>query len=333
MTFLVIMVGILSLVNKGDSEDDIRSSTVSQTLVFVVCITFFGYAWTRLFQPRPALQHVPENRTLVSAGFWKIYKTAQTIVLHHSAIKFFLISAAFTQAATTTFSTIAITYMTEQLNFTSKENGMAILILLIFGVPGAKIAAWMNSKIDPRRSLQINLVFWILSIALASAFLYRPNQQITAYIFAAFWGLAIGWVYPTEKTLYVTIIPRGQEGELMGTYICACQLLSWCPPLIFSIMNEMGFPMRLGMITLCIFFSTSFVILFFVGDYKEAVAHARDIDNGLIPFQADPLSQAIGACYEQFSDEVVCNPGLLADDLESTLGIHTDKEDSDDIKQ
>jgi hypothetical protein len=33
------------------------------------------------------------------------------------------------------------------------------------------------------------------------------------------WGLAIGWVYPTEKAPYVTIIPRGQEAELMGTYI------------------------------------------------------------------------------------------------------------------
>jgi hypothetical protein len=148
-----------------------------------------------------------------------------------------------------------------------------------------------------------------------------------------FWGVAIGWVYPTEKTIYVTIIPRGQEGELMGTYICACQLLSWCPPLIFSIMNEMGFTMRLGMITLCIFFSVSFVILFFVGDYYEAVSHARDIDNGLIPFQADPLSQAIGACYEQFADEVVCNPGLLSDDLESTLAMDAAKVDSDDIKK
>ena len=216
VVFLVAMVGILSVINRNDN---IRSSTISQTVVFIVCLTFFGYAWTRLFRPRPASQRVPKDHTLLSAGFWKIQKTAQTILLHHSAIKWFLVSAAFTQAATTTFSTIAITYMTEQLGFTSKENGIAILILLLFGVPGTRVAAWLTSSIDPIRSLQTNLIFWICSVSAASLFLYKPDQQGMAYVFAMFWGLAMGWVYPTEKTLYVTIIPRGQEGKLIIMFL------------------------------------------------------------------------------------------------------------------
>jgi MFS transporter, UMF1 family len=318
VVFLMLMVAVLSLVNRGNG---VRSSTVSQTVVFILCFTLFGYAWTRLFRPRPASQQVPKDKTLVSAGFWKIYKTAQTILLHHSAIKWFLVSAAFTQAATTTFSTIAITYMTEQLGFASRENGIAILILLLFGVPGTRIAAWLNSSLNPIRSLQINLIFWICSITSAALLLHQPEQQITAYVFAMFWGLAIGWVYPTEKTLYITIIPRGQEAELMGTYICACQFLSWLPPLIFSVMNEMGFSMRIGLFSLTIYFAVSFSILFFVGDYSEAVAHAKQIDEGLISFTSDALSNAIGACYEHLADEVGCQPGLLADDLDSAIGM------------
>ncbi|KAG7353650.1 vacuole effluxer Atg22 like protein [Nitzschia inconspicua] len=325
VVFLILMVGVLSLVNR---REGVRSSTVSQTVVFVVCITFFGYAWTHLFKPRPASQQIPENKTLISAGFWKIYKTAQTIVLHHSAIKWFLVSAAFTQAATTTFSTIAITYMTEQLGFSSRENGIAILFLLLFGVPGTRIAAWLNKSVNPIRSLQINLIFWICSVSAAAIFLHQPDQQVMAYVFAMFWGLAMGWVYPTEKTLYVTIIPRGQEAELMGTYICACQFLSWLPPMIFSVMNEMGFSMRIGIFSLTVYFTVSFFILFFVGDYDEAVAHAKQIDDGLIPFTADALSNAIGACYEQFADETGCQPGLLADDLGSTIGMGTIRDDS-----
>mmetsp|Transcript_15261 Transcript_15261/g.24742 ORF Transcript_15261/g.24742 Transcript_15261/m.24742 type:complete len:593 (+) Transcript_15261:32-1810(+) len=318
VVFLMAMVGGLSLLNR---DEQYRSSTISQTVVFVVCCIFFGYAWTSLFRPRPASQQVPENKTLVSAGFWKIYKTAQTILLHHSAIKWFLVSAAFTQAATTTFSTIAITYMTEQLGFDSRENGTAILILLLFGVPGTRIAAWLTSSINPIRSLQTNLIFWICSIAAAAVCLYKPDQQGTAYVFAMFWGLAIGWVYPTEKTLYVTIIPRGQEAELMGTYICACQMLSWLPPLIFSVMNEMGFSMRSGLITLTFYFTVSFFILFLVGDYDEAVAHARQIDEGIIPFAENPdaLATAIGACYEEFADERMCQPGLVLDDTEDPM--------------
>ena len=123
--FLIVMIGILSWINKGDR---FNTATLSQTVVFIICGSCFGYAWTRLFRPRPASQVVPENRTLLSSGFWKIYETGQTILLYHSAIKWFLVAAAFSEAATTTFSTIAITYMTEQLGFDSRENGIAILV-------------------------------------------------------------------------------------------------------------------------------------------------------------------------------------------------------------
>jgi MFS-type transporter involved in bile tolerance (Atg22 family) len=101
---------------------------------------------------------------------------------------------------------------------------------------------------------------------------------LSAYCFAAIWGLSTGWVYPTEKVLYCTIIPKGQEAELMGVYICACQILSWLPPLVFTIMNESGISMRIGLLTLNAYFLISFVILFFVGDYQAALEHAQVAD-------------------------------------------------------
>ena len=109
----------------------------------------------------------------------------------------------------------------------------------------------------------------------------------------------------------------------MGTYICACQMLSWLPPLIFSVMNETGFSMRAGLFTLTFYFAVSFCILFFVGDYKEAVAHAKAIDDGLISFDvtaANDLAHAIGACYEEFADEAICHPGMMLADAASTTG-------------
>lgn len=278
--FLIFMVGVLTAMSRYIA---IRSSLLSQTLVFVICLSLFGYAWTKLFRSRPASQKVPPGETVLSAGFSKIQKTSRTIFLHHSAIKWLLVSVAFTQAATTTFSTITITYLTEQLRFDSRENGIAILILLLFGVPGTQIAVWFAKAYNPIVSLQANLCLWIISIILACIFMHQPGQHGMAYAFAVIWGLALGWVYPTEKSLFVTIIPRGQEAELMGTYICCGEILSWLPPLIFSIMNEMGFSMRVGLLTLSVYFSISFCILFLVGDYNEAVAHAKAIDEFCIP--------------------------------------------------
>lgn len=198
--------------------------------------------------------------------------------MHHSAIKWFLISVIFTEAATYTFSTIAITYMTDQLDFTAKENGICILILLLFGVPGTRLAAWTN-QINPIHSLQACLLLWIATTSISALVMKNPGQQNLAYVFAMLWGLCLGWIHPTEKTLYCTIIPRGQEAELMGTYICAWQVLSWLPSLVFSILNEAGFSMRFGLFSLTFYFMVSFFLLFMVGDYEEAVEHARAFDH------------------------------------------------------
>jgi UMF1 family MFS transporter len=273
--FLIVMIVILSMINRNGL---FGTTTISQSVVFVVCSVFFGYAWTNLFSPRPARHRIPVGQSLVSAGFWKIYKTGRTILQHHSAIKWMLVSVSFTEAATTTFTTVAITYMTLFLQFTPRQNGIAILLLLLFGLPGTRLAAWSTARFNPQRSLQACLVLWIVTTAAASLLLKQPNQEVLAYIFAMIWGIGIGWIYPSEKTLYVTIIPRGQEAELMGVYICACQILSWLPPLVFSIMTELGLSMRIALLGLTIYFLIGLLVSFLVGDYEEAVRHGKQID-------------------------------------------------------
>lgn len=277
VVFLVLMVVILSVV-PNNLLDFYSPVEFSQTVIVLICTCFLGYAWTFLFRKRPASQHIPERSPLLAAGFYKIFQTSQTILMHHSAIKWFLISVIFTEAATYTFSTIAITYMTDQLDFTAKENGICILILLLFGVPGTRLAAWTN-QINPIHSLQACLLLWIATTSISALVMKNPGQQNLAYVFAMLWGLCLGWIHPTEKTLYCTIIPRGQEAELMGTYICAGQVLSWLPSLVFSILNEAGFSMRFGLFSLTFYFMVSFFLLFMVGDYEEAVEHARAFDH------------------------------------------------------
>mmetsp|Transcript_728 Transcript_728/g.1752 ORF Transcript_728/g.1752 Transcript_728/m.1752 type:complete len:652 (-) Transcript_728:38-1993(-) len=295
--FLVAMVGILTVFNSDERFETIR---ISQSWVFGITTLFMGYSWVRLFRPRPASQKIAPGDTLVSAGFWKIFKTSRTILMHHNAIKWFLVAASLSEAATTAFSTIAITYMTEQLGFTARENGIAILLLMIFGIPGTKLASWLKTTINPITSLQICLVVWILTISSASVFLRSAEHTNLAYMYACIWGIAIGWVYPTEKALYVTIIPHGQEAELMGTYICACQIISWLPPLIFSVSNEAGYSMKFGLSTLTFFFFMSFMTLFLMGDYDEAVVRARLIDEGKCVFAETPTNETIlASCYNE----------------------------------
>jgi MFS-type transporter involved in bile tolerance (Atg22 family) len=275
VVFLLTIVGVLNVAGIGYGQE-VLAAQVSQTTVFIVITLFFGIAWSKMFQERQASHTIPQGTTLVNAGFVKLFRTAQEITTHHRALKWFLVSAAMTQSATTSFSSIAITYMTDQLLFGPEENAISIFLLLVFAVPGAKLAQVLTRWISPIQSLKCCLLLWMVATASASFLLRGKGQELVAYGFAVVWGLCMGWVYPTEKALYCSIIPSGQDAELMGVYIFACQIFSWLPPFVFSLMNETGFSMRTGLFSLNGYFFISFIVLQNrVGDYGDAVLYAE----------------------------------------------------------
>lgn len=276
--FLTGMIIILIVLGIGEGQE-VAAARLSQSVVFHVCIIFFGIAWTKFFRERPASQAVPEGSTVASAGFRRLIHTSQRILTHHGSVKWFLVAVAFADSAAATFSSIAITYMTDQLGFSPSETGICILLLLIFAVPGTKVAAMLTRRFDPVRSLQCCLVVWIINTGFAALVLRGAGQQMTAYGFAVVWGISIGWQYPSEKTLYCSIIPVGQEAEMMGLYIFASQILAWLPPLVFTLLNEAGFSMQLGLFSLNIYFAISLVVMTLLfGGYDEAIHHTGSFD-------------------------------------------------------
>jgi UMF1 family MFS transporter len=277
VVFLLFMVVILRSMDIGIGQE-VQAAQLSQCVVFGVGLLLFGFAWLRLFRKRPPKQLVPEGDTLFNAGFRRLFHTSRKIVTNYASLKWFLVSASFTQGTVTTFNSIAITYMTDQLRFNPAEIGLTILILLLSAVPGTRIATIMTNRFNPVRSLQCCIAVWIINTSLASIILRGEGQQKAAFAFAVVWGLSIGWVYPSEKTLYCSIIPAGQEAELMGVYIFACQILSWLPPFVFSLLNEFGFSMQLGLFSLNVYFAISLFVLILMGDYNAAVAHASSFD-------------------------------------------------------
>ena len=86
----------------------------------------------------------------------------------------------------------------------------------------------------------------------------------------------IGWKYTAERCLVCQIIPKGQDAELMGYYLFAGQILLWLPLLIFTVLNEKGVNMRIGIASVGGFFVAALVAYIYVGSYKEAVRIANE---------------------------------------------------------
>lgn len=180
------------------------------------------------------------------------------------------------ESATAALITIATTYMSHFLEMNANEIGIVFLAVLIMGAPGSKLGEFIGLRYDPLVSAKACVIFFITTTTtLASFVLTGPQDKHLTAIFGTTWGLALGWLHPMHSTLFITITPTGQETELMSMYLFCGQVLSWLPPLLFTILNEAGVSMSIGLASLNLFFLAGLVCLHLMGDYNVALEQAR----------------------------------------------------------
>ncbi len=88
--------------------------------------------------------------------------------------------------------------------------------------------------------------------------------------------LSIHLLFPIERYLAITIIPKNKDAELMGAYLFFGQILAWLPPLVFTALNEAAVSIRISMLSLLIFWFISVVCLQIMGPYETAVRQANE---------------------------------------------------------
>jgi hypothetical protein len=125
---------------------------------------------------------------------------------------------------------------------------------------------------NPLNSYRLGLVLVAALVALTVAILRGPENRNAAFGMASLWGFSMGIMYPSQRVLFCTLIPKGQETEFMGLFVFAGQLLGWLPALLFTIMNENNVDIRWGMGLVSAFCMAAVVCTLPMGNYNEAVA-------------------------------------------------------------
>jgi UMF1 family MFS transporter len=273
------VVGVSTLAGFGD--DDIATAHLGVSVSFGVSSVLLYLSWGKLLKKRPAARELPVDRSLWTAGFIQVYHTSIHIYKHFPALKWFYVSVAFVDAGINSLATIAITYLTDKLGFSSQENGIAILLMLIGSIPGAIAAGRTTKRYNPIFSSIVATLILALNTIGAGIVLKEPGQQMETYIFACVWGLGSGWKWTTDRLLASVLIPPGQDAELMGVFLFAGQILTWLPPLVFTVLNEVGVSQRIGIGTLAVYFLLGAIALVLMGSYPAAVAVAGRIHSPL----------------------------------------------------
>ncbi|KAI2499021.1 Vacuole effluxer Atg22-like protein [Fragilaria crotonensis] len=263
--------------------DTVGTAKVSQVLTCVSTTIYFVIGWTTLFTNRPPSTTLEDGQWLVTAGFIKLWKTSRHISSELPAMQMLMLSIMCSEAALATLVSIATTYMVHFLAMSTMEVGTAFLIILIMGIPGAKLGEWLALTLNPRWSAMLALQFFMVTTAMAAWVLDRPDRKQYMNIFGFLWGTGLGWLHPQNTTMFIALTPNHSQTEYMGIYNFAQSIIGWLPPLVFTIMNERGVEMNFGLASLNVFFFLSLIFLLFMGSIpsKEKAAtvfHPNDVE-------------------------------------------------------
>ena len=281
VVFLVVVVGLSAALsytsdnNKDSVDDEIGTARISQAIGFATGVVCYGLAWGRLFAPRPPARLLAPHESVWTSGFVQLYHTAVKVHRHHPMLQWFFLSIAMAEAATSALFILALTYLTDVLEFTAAENGAATLIILLSGIPGGLISSWWTRRYNPVSSSIAAVVLLIISTTLAATILTDRDQATAAYLLAMAWGIGTGWKWAVDRLLYATILPQNQNAEFSGAYTFFRQCLTWLPPLVFTLMNEHDVSLRIGMGSINVFFVLALTFLYFgvgIQSYNDFVA-------------------------------------------------------------
>jgi MFS-type transporter involved in bile tolerance (Atg22 family) len=283
-TYTLIVILVSSFWEYKTAENPIvqtiATAKLSAGMAAGIGAVLLGYSWLFLFRKRPKLRLIPEGSNIFTTGFRQIAVTTRLVFREYRALRWFMIALLFSpEAGAGVVLSIAVTYLTFFVKMTVTEIAITSIIMLFFNIPGAFLAKLMCRKINPLNSFRCAEMLFAISNALIAGTVSGPDKKKLVYVYAAMAGIAFGWMFPSQRTLTVALIPKGKETEIMGLISFFGQILGWLPALLFTLMNERGVNMRWSLSIISYFLLISMCCTFLCGSYDDAVelvAHTSD---------------------------------------------------------
>lgn len=269
------------------SNDPLLHARISLLATFCLQIIFYGISWTRLFGARMAalngmidadLLSVDESRNvatrcsrcgIIRNSIQSLKRTLVKIFTQRSEIRWFLLFRATSQPVIIAFTAATLSYMNDQIQVSSRDVGITSLIVLVFAIVGNKISLTTMRRFNPLVSLKLCMFLWIVLAPILVLLVNKPGHEFRLFLLSILWGIVVGWKEPADKTILCNLVPRGIEAEMSGLYVFSGQISMWIPPLLFTMMNENGIDIRIGLASFGGYFLISLISLFMMGSYDS----------------------------------------------------------------
>mmetsp|Transcript_14349 Transcript_14349/g.23229 ORF Transcript_14349/g.23229 Transcript_14349/m.23229 type:complete len:543 (+) Transcript_14349:110-1738(+) len=272
-----IFIVVVTAFGIGLNLDTVQTAMVSQSVSVLWCLLFFTTSWW-YFPKRPARHSLEgsKQKSILMAGFYQNYKTAKLIwTKYRKGLKWYLLALMFADSSASAMVTVSVTYLSDTVGLTSTEIGIFFLVALIGTIPGSKMGSMVTAKTNPNTSWKMSQLFLTIVTIIGAVTMEDINgPKELSFIWGLVVGILLGWFYHTESLFFSMCLPKGQEAELAGFFVYCTQILSWLPPLLFTILVENDISQKYGVIATSFGFLVGAVLLSCTGSWTEIVEEA-----------------------------------------------------------
>ncbi len=216
---------------------------------------------------RQPLKSLQAGERMLTVGFRQLAHTLRNLPKYPQTLLFLIAYLLYNDGIQTVIA-LSSQFGSEELGVGASSLIALILMVQFVAFGGALFFGYLAGKIGTKRAILASLVIWSLTVIYAYAFL---QTEIQFFIMGAVIAIVLGGSQALSRSVFSTMIPKGQEAEYFSLYEISERGTSWIGPLVFGLALQMTGSYRVGILSVVIFFIAGLVMLPFVNFHRAAV--------------------------------------------------------------
>jgi UMF1 family MFS transporter len=196
------------------------------------------------------------------------------------AMKYLAAYLLYNDGIQTVISVSAI-FAANELGMGSTQLILVILMIQFVAFLGALGFNWIASKIGTKQTILASLVVWSAVTIYAFAgmksmalVLGMEQRQLEFWVLGFVIALVLGGSQALSRSLFAQMIPQDQEAEFYSFYEISERGTSWLGTFAFGVVNQVFHSLRLGILSVIVFFIAGLILLPMVNVVK-AIKEAK----------------------------------------------------------
>lgn len=180
----------------------------------------------------------------------------------------YLVAYLFYNDGIQTVISVSAIFAAEELKFSSTNLILVILMIQFVAYLGATGFGWLAGRLGAKKTILISLVIWSGTVIYAFAgmkstavWMGMEQRQLEFWVLGFVIALVLGGSQALSRSLFSQMIPQDQEAEFYSFYEISERGTSWMGTLVFGLVNQMFGSLRIGIVSVIIFFLVGLALL------------------------------------------------------------------------